>query len=49
MDRHDLDALAATSPANITYFTGYCCWIDKLRTGHAYRAIACGPTRCAYS
>jgi Xaa-Pro dipeptidase len=25
-----LDALVATSPVNITYFTGYFCWLDSL-------------------
>ena len=30
MDRYELDALVATSPTNITYFSDYYCWIDKL-------------------
>ena len=30
MRRHGLDALVATSPANITYFTGFHWWLDKL-------------------
>ena len=30
MRRHGLDALVATSPLNVTYFTDYYCWIDPL-------------------
>ncbi|MCY3762758.1 MAG: Xaa-Pro peptidase family protein [Gemmatimonadetes bacterium] len=30
MDRCGLDALVATSPTNITYFSDYYCWLDKL-------------------
>ena len=30
MRRYDLDVLVATSPANITYFTDYRCWLDPL-------------------
>ena len=30
MDRYNLDALVATSPTNITYFSDYHCWLDKL-------------------
>ena len=30
MDRCGLDALVATSPVNITYFSDYYCWLDKL-------------------
>lgn len=30
MREHDLDALVATSFANITYFTDYFCWIDPI-------------------
>lgn len=30
MHRHHLDALIATSPVNITYFTDYTLWIDPL-------------------
>lgn len=30
MDRCDLDALIATSPVNVTYFTDYYCWLDPL-------------------
>ena len=30
MRRHHLDALIATSPVNITYFTDYTLWIDPL-------------------
>lgn len=29
MQRHRLDALVATSPVNITYFTGWHCWLDR--------------------
>ncbi len=28
--RHGLDVLIATSPVNITYFSDYCCWVDRL-------------------
>jgi Xaa-Pro aminopeptidase len=30
MKRCELDALVATSPINITYFSGYYCWVDAL-------------------
>src|SRR5688572_25108319 len=30
MRRCGVDALVATSPANITYFTDYYCWLDPL-------------------
>ncbi len=30
MDRYGLDALVATSPVNITYFTGYYLWLDPV-------------------
>jgi Xaa-Pro dipeptidase len=30
MRRCDLDALVATSPINVTYFSGYHCWSDRL-------------------
>lgn len=30
MDRCGLDVMIARSPANVTYFTGYECWIDPL-------------------
>jgi Xaa-Pro aminopeptidase len=30
MRQYELDALVATSPVNITYFTDYHCWIDSL-------------------
>jgi hypothetical protein len=30
MRRHGLDALVATSPVNVTYFSDYHCWIDPL-------------------
>ncbi len=30
MQEYGLDALVATSPVNITYFTDYYCWIDPL-------------------
>lgn len=30
LTRYNLDALIATSPANITYFTDYFCWMDSL-------------------
>ena len=29
MDRYNLDALVATSPTNITYFSDYHCGLDK--------------------
>ena len=29
MRRHNLDALVATSPVNVTYFSGYSCWVDS--------------------
>lgn len=29
MRRYGLDALIATSPINVTYFTGYHCWLDS--------------------
>lgn len=34
MRDHQLDALVATSPINITYFTGYYCWLDSLFKGY---------------
>lgn len=34
MRRHGLDALVATSPLNITYFTDYFNWTDALFKGH---------------
>ncbi len=30
MREHGLDALVATSPVNITYFTDYFCWLDPI-------------------
>jgi len=30
MRRHNLDALIATSPVNVTYLTGYHCWLDPV-------------------
>ena len=30
MDRYGLDLMIARSPANVTYFTGYQCWLDPL-------------------
>lgn len=30
MRHHELDVLVATSPVNITYFSGYYCWLDPL-------------------
>lgn len=30
MRRCDLDVLVATSPVNVTYFSGYFCWLDPL-------------------
>ena len=30
MQRCQLDALIASSPVNVTYFTGYHCWLDSL-------------------
>lgn len=30
MHRYGLDVLVATSPANVTYFTDYFCWLDPL-------------------
>jgi Xaa-Pro dipeptidase len=38
MDRCGLDALIATSPVNITYFTDYFCWLDPL-----FRAYMTSP------
>src|SRR5688500_5523293 len=34
MRDHGIDALVATSPINITYFTGYYCWLDSLFKGY---------------
>ena len=28
MGRADIDAIVATSPVNVTYFTGYYCWLN---------------------
>jgi len=30
LQRHGLDALIATSPVNVTYFSDYSCWVDRL-------------------
>src|SRR5690349_18266914 len=30
MAESKVDALVATSPVNITYFTGYACWLDPI-------------------
>ena len=30
MERCGVDVLVATSPVNVTYFSGYYCWIDPL-------------------
>ena len=30
LTQYGLDAMIATSPVNITYFTDYACWIDPL-------------------
>ena len=43
MRAHGLDVLIATSPANITYFTDYHCWIDPLFK--EYMMVPGGPSR----
>lgn len=37
MRRYDLDAIIATSPVNITYFTDYALWIDSLMKEYMVR------------
>ena len=49
MRRYDLDALVATSPANITYFTDYYCWLDPLFREHMMVPGAPSHLRQAYA